>query len=219
MILNVKKNGAKCEAFTLVEMIIAMTIFSVFIGFVLSTYISFHSAQEDAATTRNVLLEAENVMGLISDAIKEDFVNYDAYTSGREVSADVLSDFLRMSRPDVLTTNTLQLLDTDGNEVVFDWDAASQELTLRQGDGEARRIHSDEVGVKSLTFEIFPSDSPYDSENISDDDLQFQPIIKVYVTFSAPGRAVEEVDLSFETSVTSRFYQSASSGQSASSSS
>lgn len=197
----------KKDAFTLVEMILAITIFSTFIGFVLTTYVTFHRAQQDAAVTREVLMEAETVLLELTDALKENFINFDAYSVGQEIATDILSDFVQTSQAEFIDSNTLYLISPEGQEIVFDWGVAAQELTLMEGDGVAQRIHSENVYVSHLSFEIFPSLDPYDSANVGYDDVAFQPIVKINMTFAALGRSSEELDVSLETSVTSRFYQ------------
>jgi prepilin-type N-terminal cleavage/methylation domain-containing protein len=194
------------SAFTLVEMILAITIFSTFIGFVLTTYVTFHRVQQEAAVTREVLMEAENVLLDLTDALKENFIDFDAYAIGQG-SGDILGDVEGIAQTEALESNTLYLISPDGAAVIYDWDELVRELVLQQGEAEAERIHSEDVYVSHLSFEIFPSVDPYDSVNVGNDDAQFQPIVKIKMTFAASGRASEEVDVSFETSVTSRFYQ------------
>ncbi|MBU0982154.1 prepilin-type N-terminal cleavage/methylation domain-containing protein, partial [Patescibacteria group bacterium] len=62
------------KAFTLVEMIIAITIFTVFIGFAMSGYLVFHRAQQEVAISRSVLMESEEILSVISSAIKADAI-------------------------------------------------------------------------------------------------------------------------------------------------
>ena len=49
-------------AFTLIEMIIAITVFTIFIGFAISAYLTFHRADQDALTNRSLLMESEAIL-------------------------------------------------------------------------------------------------------------------------------------------------------------
>lgn len=195
------------DAFTLVEMVIAITVFTIFIGFVMASYLAFHRAQQEAGVQRSLIFEAQGVMEILSDAVKENKIDYEAYQSSKSWSGDVLGtavgryyDFGFGS--DVLSDGDLYLVTADGEDLVFAWDENERALSMN-----GVKMHSDAVTVKYLNFEIFPDVDPYDAENSTNDDVQFQPIVQVTATFATPGRVREEVTLDFQTSITSRFYQ------------
>jgi prepilin-type N-terminal cleavage/methylation domain-containing protein len=208
----------EAKAFTLIEMVIAITVFSIFLGFVIGVYLSFHRAQQDTATERSLLMDGEAAMTVISDALRTYRVDYEEYGSLNPWAGDVLSavnerDYLFDSASYVMEESVLYLEDVDGVGLSFMWDQESETLSVVSegadgaSDGNVELLHADDVQVTYASFEIFPDENPYDAANVYEDDLQFQPIVKVRFTFAKPGRFEEEVSLDFETSVTSRFYQ------------
>ena len=201
------------EAFTLIEMVIAITVFTIFTGFVMASYLTFHRAQQESAITRSLILETESTMDLMTDSLKEYMIDYDRYADLDPSSADVLYGLVKgayfglLDSSDSLVTNMLYLIAGDGTQLSFVWDEYDGELRMQEGDGDEILLHSEEFTASFVSFEIFPDVNPYESENISDDDVQFQPIVQVNLSLSAPGRIRDEVVVDLQTSITSRFYQ------------
>lgn len=187
----------KKPAFTLVELLIAITVFSIFIAFGMTAFSVFHRAQIDAATSREMMFELDQNMELITEAVKENKIDYKT-----------------------MKINTLALLSADGNErIVFAWDPEALTLTLQKFDKNANGefveaagfekpvvLHSDSIKVKDLSFRIFPREDPYDFENNNTTDF-YQPNVKVKMTYGVPGLARPEIDIDFATTITSRVYQ------------
>lgn len=204
-------NDRRRDAFTLIEMIIAITVFTVFIGFVMSSYIAFHRAQQEASATRSLLLEVSSAMSTITDAVKTNTIDYEAYSGP---SSDVLSGIVRsrfglnLFGGGAKNTDTLYLLSSDGEtSIVFEWNEDEETLTMQVGEDEPIPLHADATRVTDVDFKIFPAEDPYDSENVTNDDLQYQPSVQISLNFSVPGRVREEVTIDLKTMITSRFYQ------------
>ncbi|QQR55395.1 type II secretion system protein [Candidatus Peregrinibacteria bacterium] len=188
-------------AFTLIEMIIAITVFTIFIGFAISTYLVFHRSNQDALTQRSLLMEAEALLNEISDAARENRIDYVTYADQNVLGGE-----------GALEVETLYLVSPDGQErTVYSWDAEQEALSMQRLDAlgnaltEAQVLHSENLTVSDVNFRIFPSQNPY--ENRSEDALQYQPMVTFTLNFSMPGRMDEEIQLELHTSVTSRFYQ------------
>jgi type II secretory pathway pseudopilin PulG len=198
----------KNSAFTLVEMLMAITIFMIFMGFAMGSYLRFQALQREAALTRTVILELESAMSVMVDAVKQNVVDYDSYSFFNPVS---------LGSSKVLEGNRLALLDPNsGEQTVFFWDKDAGLLTEQRftSDGspkagfiEALPLHSDLVDASLVSFEIFPTKNPYDSEFVFDDELQFQPHVSIDIEFTSLGRIRDTISLDLHTSVTSRFYQ------------
>ncbi|MBI4127318.1 type II secretion system protein [Candidatus Peregrinibacteria bacterium] len=176
------------HAFTLVELLIAITVFSIFIAFGMTAFTVFHSAQVDAATSRDMMFELNQNMELINEAVRENKIDFEA------------SD-----------EKTLALLSADASEkIVFVWDAEAETLSLQKFSGEDMEyeavLHSPAIKVKNLNFRIFPSEDPYDFANKGATDF-YQPNVKVKMTYATPGRGKPEIAIDFATTVTSRIYQ------------
>ncbi|MBT4384431.1 type II secretion system protein [Candidatus Peregrinibacteria bacterium] len=206
-------------AFTLIEMTISITVFTIFIGFSMATYISFHRAQQEAAATRSLLMELDSVMNIMTSSLLENKIDYDYYAlegdhdalraQGNELLAD-----LSLLGSDALQTSVLALRSSDGNEqIIFKW--FDGVLTMQKFDEEGAQdgymesdvLHSLHTNVDYMNFEIFPGKDPYDLENSKEDNLQYQPIVQLNLTLSSPGRVRDRVVLDLQTSITSRFYR------------
>lgn len=185
-------NVLKKSAFTLIEMIIAITVFTIFIGFSISAYLTFHRADQEALTTRTLIMSAQGVMSALSDTIRESSIAYDSLS--------------------MLSTSELHLLSADGDvETVYVWDSVEETLSMQTFDSagdpltDAVLLHSENTTVSYVSFSIFPSENPRD--NPTEDALQYQPFVTIDLSFSMPGRVREEVTMDLHTSVTTRFYQ------------
>lgn len=189
-----KPNHASRPAFTLLEMIIAITVFTIFIGFAISTYLAFHRADQEALTMRSVMLETQGAMDHLIQAAKENAIDTDYYTD--------------TSNP--LVTSTLALTSSNGVQMVYEWDSDAETLSLTTTDADGVSsdpvlLHSESTRVTYASFRIFPNANPY--EVGAEEEDQFQPMVRIQVTFSLPGRVNEEVTVDLQSSVTSRFYQ------------
>jgi prepilin-type N-terminal cleavage/methylation domain-containing protein len=189
-------------AFTLIEMIIAITVFTIFIGFSMTSYLGFHRVQQEAATTRSLIMETQSVLDMISQAIKENRIDYTRYFGA-------FGDFKMIS------SSSLHLLSADGQKRImynfYEEELTYQEMDLggvpKDGFWDPIVLNGKNTRVDHVNFSIFPSMNPYDTASAKDDDLQYQPFVELDMTFAVPGRVRDEVFLDVHTSVTSRFYQ------------
>lgn len=182
-------------AFTLLEMIIAITVFTIFIGLVIASYLSFHRADQEALATRALILEVEAAMNTLSEAVRENRVDYSVTTE----------------------PGVLRLVNVDGTEYfIFRWDPEAERLSLEKVDAEGRPLdgylspiflHGENTRVSFVDFEIFPEKDPYDPAHAAETEVQYQPLVRMSLTFAVPGRVREEVSFRLQSSVSSRFYQ------------
>lgn len=218
----------KNPAFTLVELIIAITVFSIFIAFGMTSFSVFHRVQQDSATSRDVMFQIDDAMNIITEAVKENKIDYGYYDcadssistitlSPAEFANSLTTSVVRAAscKTDTIEPNTLVLISHDGNNrIVFKY--SDESLTMQEFEkdssdewnetSDALELHSDSVKVTSVDFRIFPNVDPYDSAN-NDVELFYQPNVKVKMTFETPGQARETISLDFETTITSRVYQ------------
>lgn len=194
--MNAKQAIREREAFTLIEMIIAITVFTIFIGFSISAYLTFHRADQDALTTRSLLMDSEAILNELSDATRENKIDYDAYSG--------------LSSCGGSGSGSLYLISSDGEEkTVYTWYVDTESLSVARfaadctALSEEQQLNSENLAVSYVNFEIFPAANPYDDPTTT----QYQPIVIFDLSFSMAGRMTEELTLDLRTSVTSRFYQ------------
>ena len=211
-------SSQKRDAFTLIEMIIAITVFTIFIGFAVSTYLTFHRADQDALTTRSMTMEGEAILSELSDAVRENKIDYAAYevmSGGGGAFTGVGARGLTvptLSIGDALNESMLYLVSADGEERrVYTWDSEEETLSVQYFDADGKSmaepqvLHSESVKVSYVNFKIFPGRNPY--ENRTEDALQFQPMVGFSLEFTSEGRMDKELTFELQTTVTSRFYQ------------
>lgn len=193
------------SAFTLLELIISITIFVIFIGFVMAAYLTFHRSQREVAITRGMLLEAESIFNLIGDELQDFKIHYDYYET---------ESYLGESNGRTLELEELVLVSPDGEDFRrFYWEEDPEvegdaNLFYMQNDGEPLQLNGEGSSVDFIRFRVFPDDNPYEIENQSDPDFpHFQPQIRIQMTLSRAGGGEEDVTLDLQTSFTSRFYQ------------
>lgn len=216
-------------AFTLIEVIIAITVFSVFLGFVVSAYLSFHRADQEALVSRTLMMQGGEVMDTLTADLKANKIDYSYYEeddgTARDPGRGALPDAFEalLEGDHVLNEETLALLSLDGlTRTVYTWnsDSEAKDFTVQKFDmadpanpvaltgySEALPMTSEQVYLNGVNFRIFPDVDPYADENALDNDVAFQPVVTLTFTFAAKGRVREEVTLPLQTTVTSRFYQ------------
>ena len=197
-------------------MIIAITVFTIFIGFVISSYLAFHRADQETIEVRSLLLELQGTMDQISETVKDSKVDFVSYETGSAFGFPVTTLFSNHA----LNESTLYLLSPDGpTQTVYTWDSDEDKETLSlqvfefdgtdfvaaDGYSEPVLLHGENTRVTYANFRIFPDVDPYDFENSADGDVQFQPIVQIKLSFTVPaGPRGSFLDL--QTSVTSRYY-------------
>ncbi len=189
-------------AFTLIEMLISITIFTVFIGFAMGTYLVFHRAQAEAAVMRKLLVETNQLFETITGDVHDLRLDYAAY--GTPLSATT----------GPLKSNALYLMTPDGEEHwALEWDSENKELIQRKvnatgltlpGYTEPKLMHSAAVDVEEFSLEIFPYTDPASDPQVS--TIQYQPMVRVLLKTSTPGRVREILEVDLQTTVTSRYY-------------
>lgn len=203
----------KHSAFTLIEMVVAITIFTIFIGMAIGSFLFFHKAQQDAAASRTLIFEAENIVTIMTELVKENKIDY----SYKECV--LCGDFEFV---DAKNTDKIVFLSLDGlTQTIVELDDEEEVLTILKKNlnlisgefenadayDEAALLHTNDVYIESVNFRIFPNEDPFDPENVSDNDVQYQPNVKIEMTLKTLSRSGAEKTLNFETTLTSRIYQ------------
>ncbi len=203
-------NKRQKPAFTLIEMIIAITVFTIFIGFAISAYLTFHRADQDALTNRSLLMESEAILNELSDATRENKIDYDSYTGGSSSGGGAWTfEPVTISIGDARNEQTLYLISPDESEqIIYRWDSEAETLSVERildGTSSGEQIlNSENLKVTYVNFKIFPQEDPFADTSY---EYQYQPMVSFDLSFSMPGRMDAELTLELSTTVTSRYYQ------------
>jgi prepilin-type N-terminal cleavage/methylation domain-containing protein len=208
------------KGFTLIEMMVAMSIFVVFLGILISSYTDIVKSQREANDYRVLYSEARRAFDKMTEEIRNGWVFYD---SALEINVEY-------KKPN----DVLVLVSDGGNRKV---EFHFEEMVDEEGesyDSARGNIMFTEEGfdpVKGGLYENFypliisekqrayvtefsvyvsPVGDPYKTENIFADGLQFQPKVTVFASFEMVRRKGGDpfvVDL--QTTVSSRLYTQA----------
>ena len=191
------KKILKNKGFTLIEMLVAMSIFVIFIGVLISSYTDIVKSQQEANDYRVLYSDARRVFDKLTEEIRGSAVYYAEGTDYTNVN------------------ESLKLVSLDGQgEVVFEYNGEEGELWFGEAvkgivENEYSLIGSGDSRISVSEFNVFvsPVDDPYKEENVFADGIQFQPKVTVFATFEMErrkGGSPYSVDL--QTTISSRFY-------------
>lgn len=204
------------KAFTLVELIVSMLIFTVFVGVVTSTFIFTSRTLREANEVRKVYGEARFLVDRLTQEVRLNTIDYgclnDPFVS--------VSPYGECSLPSATgMTSVLPLISEDGQhrtvyrfdngvfEVIeLDWDVLMSTWELAAGYSGFETFETRSVTLDDVGFVVAPKESPY--EHFSDNSSQFHPSVNIHVTAkSTSSRFTESVPVLLQTTVSSRLYK------------
>lgn len=194
------------KGFTLVELLVAMTIFVAFIGILIGSYTSIVRAQREANEYRIMYSESRQVFETLVFNLRDGMVDYAAY-SGSQIAGQPLSELTLISKDGLRQT-----------EIFYN----DETVKIKQGSLapdtrpciNAAYLFDDPVvlnseALKVTDFQIFvaPIIDPYALENFDKHGNQFHPMVTVYAKFEReyPG-GKEPFVINLQTTVSSRIY-------------
>lgn len=186
------KNFKNKRGFTLVELLIAMMIFVIFLTVLMGSYFRLIRAQKEANDYRILYSEARTVFDSISDELKNDAIYYGDESISEYNSAQKL----------------VKLVAKDGSYVVLFLENEGAVGYCKAKTGgliESSYILTPQTKVNKFDIYISPVKDPYKAANVEFDSLQFQPKITVDAVFSK-NISNQEFTLPLRTTVSSRFY-------------
>ena len=207
------KNLKQKSAFTLVEMVVAMTIFTIFISMVAGTYLYIARGQRDAGEVRKIYSGARDVMEEIQ-AVARQYKVYYEYYDGSACSgflASECSETFNLSQNAVVSV--LAMINDDENELVFfrtseveeNYYVLVREYELNEFDEwiykagyetEALPISTSDISVVGLNFRIFPDSNDY----------EYQPFVTVFMTVSGNTLIGDGFEYDLQTTISTRLY-------------
>ena len=188
------KNFKNKKGFTLVELLISMMIFVVFITVLMGSYMRLVQAQREANDYRILYSEARVVFDRISDELKNGAIYY-----GDESVNPI--DYK-------VGHNEVKLVAKDGSYVVLIMKNADDVGYCRakvDGSDVVKYILTPQTKINQFDIYVSPAGDPYKAANVEGDSFQFQSKITVDAVFSKD-ISNKEFTLPLRTTVSSRFY-------------
>ncbi len=176
----------KRAGFTLIEMIVALGVFSILMGSISAIFIMASKVQRRTAIAQRVLNDARYIMESIASDMRVGRPNFDAY-----------SPPLANTTPPV---NKLLLIDEDGVSISYflassGCPTGSYLCLMRDGISQT----SQRVNVDDIEFYISPVNNPFPVGTK-------QPRVTISLTFSSAESGSDRSVITLQTTASSRYY-------------
>ena len=184
------------SGFTLIEVLVAMSIFVVFVGILINSYSSIVRAYNQANDYRKMYVEARDIFDAIKQELRDSV--YDYAFEGNEGNVLISKDGQYRTK-----------INHSDNNLSIEKCSLSEGLEI--GDIGAYGVCEDErlnldLEVTEFKFLASPIKDPYNDKNIVNNNVQFQPMIHVYAKFKYVDYFGDESSFDLQTSVSSRIY-------------
>lgn len=206
--LFIKSRLLDRKGFTLVELLVAMTVFIMFIGVVIGSYMGLVRSQREANEYRIMYSEARNVFDSLAWEMRNGTVDYryyhDSDTEG--ILTKGLSEVVLISKDaDERTFIRYENEAVYVQSAPFNPDDFAFSPPLLTGESVPL---NDPGKVKISAFEIYisPVFDPYNQDSVYHDFQQFQPKITIYAEFERDSGIGRTYEMSLQTTVSSRVY-------------
>lgn len=162
-----RKNG-----FTLVELLVSIAVFVVFLGMVSTSYIAIIRAHRSANDVRKMYSQVRDFVQFLNEEVRLGSIDYDCYEHLQADSCVVQdvanslqngrSPYLALIRKDGLQKTIFYFDKERGKVAVQQFDKVNSNWVPEVGYNEGfRDLFADDVQVMSATFAIFPVVNPY----------------------------------------------------------
>lgn len=191
------------KGFTLVEMLISMAIFTMFVGIIIGSYTSIVTGQRDANEYRIMYVEARTIFETLVFELRNGMVDY----KNQQNTVGPLEEIVLVSKDAKMRTKFVfeEGAEATGGsismqKIVFD----STVLPVSRFDNLVKL--NNEVRVKAFKFYVSPAIDPYDPEYVAYDQNQFQPKVTIYAKFEKLFGNGKTYEMTLQTTVSSRIY-------------
>lgn len=227
-----KKNINNKKGFTLVELLIAICIFMMFIVVATDAFIQIIRAQKSANETRLMYSELRNFTDYLNNELREGGIDYFCYNQNLLEDLDFKQAALgRCDEAATLTVgagNNLRTISRDGlTGSIIKFDAEKQKVCLKRyrnnngawqletnPAGDGTMLSAGDCGsyeefafanlrVKDLSFKIYPEQDPRLSSSMKNLATQLQPMVIVDMNIASKLDSVK-FDLKYHTLITTR---------------
>jgi prepilin-type N-terminal cleavage/methylation domain-containing protein len=211
------------KGFTLIEVLVAITIFMIFITSVSSAYLDIAKSQREANAVRAVYSEMRYIFDLIGSEVRSKTVDYGCPGS---VASQTATSAGCVKLNGVSKSNYIALVDNEGTQrtiFLVEDDLQDEKKKLyyykEQKDLETfvwNRVEGFENGyteivlknieINNFVFEASPLVDPFDPNNIGCGAIQFQPAVSIYTTIKSANEQAGNFELDLQTTISSRVY-------------
>ena len=216
----IKKRGLK-RGFTLIELMVSMVIFVIFMAIVASSFVEIVRAQKETNEVRKMYAEVRSFVDLVSEEARLGTVDYDCYATVAQSFMNACPKQLKPITSDGRTTD-LALVRKDGmQKTIFRFDSVNQTVKVVKYDALAgggwapaagytdfSDIMGNQVKVTRMSFVINPDMNPYSGDKTiySNGAKQFQPQVTIFMSVSNRANVRTPLGIDYQTTISSRVY-------------
>lgn len=190
------KSFTSRRGFTLIEMMIAMSIFVTFLGILFNSYTSIIRAQQEANDYREMYVEARQVFDYLTQELRNGVVDYAA---AGDVGVFGNQDSVTLVSKDAAYRVTFTY---DGRDKVV----RVYKETFSSAPIEEKELNHN-VNITEMDFYVSPAIDPYNQKYFSFDKNQFHPQVTIFARFEKElSGAKEPLTMELQTTISSRVY-------------
>lgn len=182
---TVIKNLLNKKAFTMVELLVAMSIFMVFVALSAGSYIGLMKANRLASETQRTYRDVRHVFDTFADEVHNYQIDYNCFAQGN-------------GDPDCIqngsTPSVVGFINNDGQYIyrrlyffsdntikVKKQIKSPNDFAWRDMTSAPESLTSAETKFSGVSFSIFPNKNPYDADNLEDASVQWQPSLTISI--------------------------------------
>jgi len=180
------------KGFSLVEMLVAMAVFVMFTGVLITSYMGIVGSMRGAEDDRELYSEARNVFDVLVQEARKGTVYPGAVVSECNLYGFDLGDSIEFCSLD--GTRKVEFAYRDESIYLSEYEKKQVQGLVKEDFvkvGE-NKIHSDDVAVTGFDFYVWPKKNPYSLEEV-DVPSMFQPKVTFIAIFERPGAVVSLV--------------------------
>ena len=180
------------KAFTLVEIVVAVSIFMLILGISMRSYLNLIDGQNQANLNRLAISEVKNIFQILENENHQKSLLYTNSNANNELT--LISDDLLQKVSFKFENNRLFQTYSNRLNTRSDFEEQTEEL-----------MHSTNLDIKNLKFVLTPNQNPYDIET---EKPSKHPKVQVIMQVANPNTPNKTFDLS--TTFSNRKYQAIS---------
>lgn len=181
------KKPADSRAFTLIEMLISITIFMIFMGIIAGSYTSLASANRKANESQKLYRDARFVLDTLSAEIHDGVLDYSCFDADQPEQP---FDPLCIENQNLGEQTIIAILHEKGKaRSIFKYDDEKKTLSAMKQSRESvysqwnlsewESLTAEKFPLEDFSFSVFPLKNPYESANAANDAAQYQPAVTI----------------------------------------
>lgn len=197
--LSTIQTNRKRKGFTLIEILVSLSIFLILLGALMTSFFQLYRAQRDANDVRKVVADLRTLSNFVQDEMRTKTIDFYSYSPTYRFSFDTPQHVLYLTDKNGTHQTTITFIPSpkdvvgseNGGSVVFTKQVRIDKDHSWSADsgfaGDPKQISIPHVQLKDVSFSLAPMGDPNarvgNVNNLSDSTLQMQPSVTMHVRF------------------------------------